>query len=121
MTATQIAAMLLEDDAKDYIENALPDRPQPKTWGDLKHGDVLYDPEVGAVCVIKPDEEPRYWWNQRVRYVEYNPVYAYGKYAQHLSIKPGEPVIAAYVVGRADDLGDPWELMARLNQREKGE
>lgn len=106
-----------EFDAKQSLLS-LPDI--PKKWGDLKVGDVLFDYETHSVQIITGQGSPYVAHTARVFYTEYNPAYEYGHYVQHLSVRPSEPIIGAYLVGMgaATEFKDFWELRRKLSARE---
>lgn len=120
----------LEIDESDMDSKSLamrtPMRPIPMVWGDLKPGDVLYEPETGSyeriegfkdgVGVSYQDETGRLVYDSRpakfVLYSQFGPAYAYGHFVQHLSSHPKHGLLGAELV-ELDDTSDEalWKLV----------
>jgi len=116
--AVQIVGQLLEDDEefdpKDFVMRQ--NLHLPMSWGELKVGDVVYDPESATIGVVERPANSGPWWSDHCVFVSaYSPVYAYGNYVQHERYSPKDKLAPAYLVGRADKLGDLWQLRAKLS------
>src|SRR5262245_52220328 len=106
--SAHIARQLLEDDEdpKDFVMRS--ELYLPKTWGELKVGDVVYDPETATVYDISQLTNHQVWVHG------HSPAYAYGEYVQNFSFKRTDKLAPAYYLGRAEDLGHLWKLRAKL-------
>jgi len=139
--AQQIAARLLEDgedfDPKEFAMGALPRA--PRTWGDLKPGDVLYNHVTKAVAVIV-DKLPRHGVfaggdlaafgsdlrpvqmrraRGRVLAAYYRPQNRDRNYVFYSAMQPENPFAPFFYAGRIEKLGDPWELADKLDAEGK--
>ena len=95
----------------------------PHKWSDLKPGDVVYDYDNGSIYLITR-QRPRgthsagYADEDKTLYDEYGPAYAYtdnnGPFIQHLSTAADDDLTGCAYLGRAEELGDLWNLMRKF-------
>lgn len=120
----KLSAGIEESDIKSLAMRA-PMR-DPRVWGDLKLGDVVFVPETGAYQRIEgykegypgnyQDETGALIYDGRPRrmllYSEFGPCYAYGHFVQHLSHHPLGGLLGAQLV-ELDDTSDEalWALV----------
>jgi hypothetical protein len=120
---------LLEADEIDSKSLAMrtPMRPIPRTYGDLKVGDVVYVSETGSFQRIEghrpghgasyQDETGALQHSSRpttfVRYSEFSPAYAYGYYVQRLSIDARHGLFGGSELAELPDTSDAalWKLV----------
>lgn len=99
---------------------------EPKVWGDLKVGDVVFDHETGCyqrIDALKDGYGNNYqgvdgkmvWDSSPARfrlYSEFGPAYAYGHFVQHLSAHPKDGLFGSELV-EVPDKSDAalWKLV----------
>jgi hypothetical protein len=98
----------------------------PKVWGELKVGDVLFDHETGCyqrIDALKDGYGNNYqgadgkmvWDSSQARfrlYSEFGPAYAYGHFIQHLSAHPKAGLLGSELVELPDTSDEAlWKLV----------
>jgi hypothetical protein len=114
-----------ENDEADPKEMAMSVPPEPRVWGDLKVGDVVFNHETGSYERVyglkfsggqyqdvngemQYDSSPA----QYRLYKQFGPSYAYGHYVQHLSAHPKQGLLGAERVSVPDNSDEAlWKLV----------
>jgi hypothetical protein len=104
----------------------------PKVWGDLNVGDVVFVPETGCyerIDALKDgygtshqDVNGHIVYNRRFAqfrmFSQFGPAYAYGHYIQHLSAHPQQGLLGAQLVEPSDTSDEGlWKLVDEEMQR----
>jgi hypothetical protein len=115
-----------ESDEIDPKSMAMRTAPQPRVWGDLKPGDVIFDHETGTYERIEgyrdgygqnyQDASGQMHYDSRpvklVLYSQFGPAYAYGHFVQRLSSDPRHALFGAELVELPDNSDETlWKLV----------